>query len=410
MIIYFGLGLDDLVYPKVIDTTVLATVGYYYCGTQSLLSLLEIHLGLVGHPHNNQYLRIEQYRQALQQHLQQTETAFYKASFEADQLATALALLERRDELVLGGWDFKILDNTPSRLKTLAIIERNIISLLNLKQVQNNEDKQPKTHLDAGFADRFILVLETLTFREIPIQKIFINEPINLLPAYFQKLFETLKDKGIEIIPLVCLPPTTHSDLALYKKALWNKKNGKRERLWLKGDGSLLVIQAKRETEVATYLAQLFRENPDFSPVCLIPEKNRILDNAFIHEGLPSLGIQSASLARPVLQILKLVTAFVWRPIDPYKIMEFVSLSVKPLRDDLATLIAREMAQTPGLKSERWNRIIREYFLELEKRASKDKTINVKKARQQYDFWFERRRYDSSRVVPKDEVIEIFEY
>lgn len=413
MIVYFGLGLDDLAYPKIIHTRAVSTVGYYYCGAQSFLSLLEIHLGLVGHPHNNQYLRIEQYRQALQKYLQQTPDAFFQASFHADQLATASALLERRDELVLAGWDFEISDTLPNRLKTLAVIEENIIAFSKLKQaetVQTEENKQPRTYLDAGFADRFVLVVQTLIHRSVPIQKIYLNEPIQLLPSYFQQLFEVLTSKNIIITLLNCQFPQEDTDLAILQKALWNKKNGKRKRLQLKQDGSLLVIRAKRETEAAAYLAQFFRNNPDFCPVFLIPEKNRILDNAFIHEGLPSLGIPSASLARPVLQILKLVTAFVWRPLDPYKIMEFVSLSVKPLRDDLATLIAKEMAQTPGLKSERWNRMIRDYFLELEKRASKDISIDVKKTRLQYDFWFERKRYDSSRVVPKEEVIEIFEY
>ncbi|RMG80720.1 MAG: hypothetical protein D6714_14200, partial [Bacteroidetes bacterium] len=134
------------------------------------------------------------------------------------------------------------------------------------------------------------------------------------------------------------------------------------------------------------------------------------LDIALVEEGLPSLGILSASLARPSLQILKLATVFLWNPIDPFKILEFVSLSVKPLADDLATAIADQMAKTPGLNGEGWNITIRRYFDELALRAANDPSIQVEEIRRQYEFWFERRRYDLSRTVPKRDPIEIFDY
>jgi len=141
-----------------------------------------------------------------------------------------------------------------------------------------------------------------------------------------------------------------------------------------------------------------------------VPEKNRSLDNALIQEGLPSLGILSASLARPSLQILKLIPAFLWRPIDPFKIMEFVSLAIKPLADDLAELIAIQMAQKPGLNSDSWRFMIRNYFSELKTRAANDTNNDAKQIESQYKFWFERRRYDANKTVPIKEVLEIFEY
>jgi hypothetical protein len=122
------------------------------------------------------------------------------------------------------------------------------------------------------------------------------------------------------------------------------------------------------------------------------------------------LGILSASLARPSLQILKLIPAFLWRPIDPFKIMEFVSLAVKPLADDLAELIAVQMAQKPGLNSDSWRFMIRNYFSELQKRSAHDPNIDANEIEKQYKFWFERKRYDANKTVPVKEVIEIFDY
>lgn len=128
---------------------------------------------------------------------------------------------------------------------------------------------------------------------------------------------------------------------------------------------------------------------------------------ALIQEGQPSLGIQSTSLARPTLQILKLVTAFLWEPVNPYHVLEFVSLSVKPLADDLATLIANQVAAMPGLQGEGWYAMINRYFEEL---AENEPPTTVNDLRRQYNFWFERRRYDMGRTVPKGEVTAIFDY
>lgn len=406
MHIYFGLELDDLVYPKPKQTQ----GAVHYFGPQGLLLMLESHLGLIGHPNDNQYLRIEQFRQALIKHLDQYPKAFYRASFEADQLATATTLLSQRDELLLAGWDFDINKETPRRLQTIAEIN----DILSPKK-----EKEPKQvslfgemttlSLAPGFADRFMEVLEKLTIRQHPIKTISLNEPMNIIPVHLKSLFDFLAKNGVTIQALPTPTPTKDTDLALFQKALLSA-DGKKEKQSFKNDGSLLILNAKRETDAANYLAKLFQQNNEFRPLCLIPEKNRALDNAFIQEGLPSLGILSASLARPSLQILKLVTGFFWRPIDPFKIMEFVSLSVKPLADDLATLIANQIARTPGLKGEGWYIMINRYFEELKERAKVDKDLNYNDIRKQYEFWFERDRYDASKAVPKSEVIEVFDY
>jgi hypothetical protein len=399
MIIYFGLQLEDSYYPASFHISKNVSIGTYYCGKQNLLSLLEIHLGLVGHPNNNNHIRVEQYRQALKNYLIVNKTAFFQASFDADELATSNALLAMRDELILANWNFELEENMPIRLRTLALIETGL----------NNPEATIKLNLNVGFSDRIQLIIEALESQKAPFEQVYLNEPLELLPNYLQVLFNKLKQQDVVIQQLSLNERFDDSDLGVFRKALFNKQNGKRTKVKAKGDGSLVILEAKRETSAAEFLAKLFRDNPTFRPVCLVPEKNRALDNALIEEGLPSLGIQSASLARPVLQILKLVPTFLWRPIDPYKIMEFVSLAVKPLRDDLAYLIAGEIAQTPGLLSDRWRGLIQGYFEDLDKRAISDKSINVKAARKQYDFWFTRQRRDINSTVSIMEVIEIFE-
>ncbi|HHH50637.1 MAG TPA: hypothetical protein ENK52_06635, partial [Saprospiraceae bacterium] len=392
MTIYFGLELDDLVHPKQNNTT----GGIHYFGPTALLFLLESQLGLIGHPNDNEFLRIEQYRQLLHKILEIDDRVFFKNSFEADQFATATALLERRDELLLADWDFDLQSDTPQRLAVLAKAEQ---------VLKSDENDYCLSH---GFADRFMDVLAFIKKRKHSIQQIFLNEPMALLPYHFQKLFKLLETTGVKINFLQVKNFKANSDLNRFKSFLTNQN--KPAKLTVSKDGTLLLLKTKRETSAASYLAKLFQKNPDFRPVCLIPEKNRALDNALVQEGLPSLGILSASLARPSLQILKLISTFLWNPIDPYKILEFVSLSVKPLADDLAKHIARQMAKTPGLKSEAWYIMIHRYFDELQERAKGDPNINFQEIKNQFEFWFNRKRYNITSRVPKEEVISIFQY
>lgn len=424
MKLLFGLHLDDLTAPQ-IDTNY---GGIARCGPTSLLNILETYLGLSGFPENIEFLRVEQYRQALISHQHGTENQqltvgsqqslfgdsaglkpimsknqsyFYQKSFTADPFATAAELLSRRDELLLGGWDFSIKETTPPRLKTLAEVEA----------VFHNKPKGEEAPivLSAGFADRFCLVLEKLAKQGHPFEAVVLNEPLEMMPYHFQRLFQLMGETGsqppIEQLPFKEKMRTARTDLERFQSLLNDDEN--RGKQALAADGSLLLLRAKRANEAASFVAQLLRLNPGFRPACLIPDKSRTLEMALVKEGLPSLGILSASLARPALQILKLAPTFLWKPIDPFKILEFASLAIKPLPDDLATQIANEVARAPGLQGEGWYAMTNRYFTELE---NTEPPAVVAEHRKQFNFWFERPRFSLDQSVPKSEVLEIFDY
>ena len=106
--IFFGLNYDNAVFPRP-DTE----GGHLYLGKRSLLRWFETHLGLAGHTERIEHLRVEQYRQCLRRYLKDNPTVFYVKSFEADQLACAEALLKRRDELLLSGYNFAWVESEP---------------------------------------------------------------------------------------------------------------------------------------------------------------------------------------------------------------------------------------------------------------------------------------------------------
>lgn len=391
--IIFGLHLGDQQLPRFSKEI---TGGVHLLGPAGLLQYLEKRLGLTGHPSNNDHIRTEQYRQALNLCVETEAANCFHRSFSADPFATATALLELRDELLLSGWDFSIEKNMPARLQGLATIE-NILT-----------GDQHTITLDSGFADRFRMVRDRLEWLLPEYPEFYLNEPSNLLPPHFISLFSQLEKIGFPIKELPANAPIkADSDLGRLKNAI---KTPGAKKFTPTGDGSLLIIKAKRDTELAAWMAKLIAKNPAFEPACLIPEKNRTLDLSLSQEGLPSLGMLSASSARPSLQILKLVPTFLWNPVDPYKIMEFVTLTVKPLSDDLAVRIARQMAATPGLRSDSWYAMQETFFEKLEERAQQDNTINVAAIREQYNFWFNRKRYSITKSVPKTEVVEIYDY
>lgn len=390
MTIYFGLSLDDSVYPLPAGTQ----GNVHYLGPHGLLHTLESHLGLTGHDNNIDYLRTAQYRQALNQYLAQYPDAFFAASFAADQMATAAELLSRRDELLLAGWDFQSAPDMPERLACLARIEQEI-----------REEKPVR--LSMGLADRWREVTRLIAQREHPVKQFILVEPRENLPPHLREIFREMAQQGVKF-QAVSLPANPgHTDLGHFQQTINGQTKTKKAAA---GDGSLLVLRGGNEATLAAWIAACFRLNEDFRPLCLIGDKSRLLDDYLTLEGLPGMGIPAASLARPTLQVLKLISVFLWDPVDPYKIMEFVSLAVKPLEDELAHRIAIHMAQTPGLRSEGWYTMINRYFDELEDLAKRDKSIKPGEVRNQYRFWFERQRYDRSAAVPKGEVIEIFAY
>lgn len=379
-----GLAFDD---PEVLRPNRIRG-GTHYLGPRRLLQLLEVYLGFQEPLEEIDYLRVEQYRQLLFEYVDSHPDTFFRAAFEADGPATAADLLERRDNLVASGWSFKLQDDMPPRLRCLAELE----------QVLRQEDET--SLLQRGWADRLQRVLQALSYRSQPLQRIVLHEPIALLPPGLQRLLEALRQQGV-VIATLARPVLGEgaTDLDRFKAAT---QGGPRSAS-LRGDGSLLILRARRETHLAAYLAALLRQNAGWQPSCLLPGKNRTLDNALALEGLPSIGVPSASLARPTLQVLKLVTAFLWEPVDVQRIMEFVSLAVKPLPDDLADTMAAVLAQTPGLFSDRWIAVVRSY---LESRPPKE----AEEARFQYDFWFSAPRYNAHETAPKERVRALFAY
>ncbi len=391
LILHFGVDFDGPVYTE--KQTVRA--GELYVGPNRLLQWLEAQLGLQGYPQNSEYLRIELYRQALGQHLDMTATPpFYARSFDADRFAVATALLEWRDELLLAGWDFATAPTNLPRLHTLAAVEN-----LFAKKLADPEVGP----LAMGFADRFAQVLVLLKERKMALPELRLYEPVALQKPEIQRFVGICQQKNTSVleVEITCAAPS-QTNLGQFQRRLLPSPAGPESgKINTTEDTSLMVLRTRRDSDAAVYLAQILRQNPNIRPVFLAPELSLTLEENLVLEGFPAMGILSASLARPSLQVLKLAPAFLWEPVDVFKIMEFVTLPVKPLDADLALVIARVLAERPGLFSDTWFAAVYGYLEQIEVADA---------VREQYEFWFSRRRYRVDATAPKRDAIVIYNY
>lgn len=380
MTLHFGHDFDSIVNAPALQLR----EGEYFFGPTKLLNWLEGQLGLSGYRNNTAYLRIELYRQALGQYISETADTvqpFFARSFEADRFASAEALLAWRDELLLAGWNFMQSDQLPPRLRDLAAVE--LYFQIKLRDPELSV-------LALGFADRFAQVLETLQTRPLSLEKVLIYEPETLQIPVIQRILRMFQQQRIQIetseISGASAPGTA---LGQFQKGSGN------------GAGKLAILRARRDSDAAVFLAQTLRENPEYRPTFLIPEMNLLLEQNLINEGFAPMGVLSASLARPSLQVLKLAPAFLWEPVDVFKIMEFVTLPVKPLDAGLALEIARVLAEKPGLFSDTWFAAVLGYLEQPGLPAV---------VREQYNFWFDRRRYPADGTAPKRDAEMLYGY
>ncbi|MGB3546505.1 MAG: PD-(D/E)XK nuclease family protein [Saprospiraceae bacterium] len=402
---HLGLCFDENPLPRPPD----GRLDDHYGGPRELLRLLEGYYGLQQPRENLAHLRTEAYRQVLAAHLAEMDAnAFYAASFTADAPATAEDLLDRRDELIAAGWNLLAAAGTaglPARLATLAACEQRLYDC-------TTRAEEP-LFFPAGEADRLARLLPRLTDVRHPALHIFLHEPAELLPPALGRLLNTLAAADnrctIEQLPEPAAP-TGQTDLDQWRRRLRGEQTGG-EKPTLRGDGSLLLVAAHRETHIAAWLAALLRRNTQWRPDVLMTVKNQTLDSALVCEGLPSMGVQSTSLARPSLQVLKLVPTFLWEPADVQAILQFVSLVVKPLNPHLGRAIATQLAAEPGLFGDGWFRMLNRFFEdELPRIRLYEGDLDPEEIRRQYEFWFRRPRYSLRERAPKADVRSLFSY
>lgn len=384
MKITFGLSLDANSYPSLLAGRV-ACVGELRCGPLGLLQLLETRLGLTGVWEDEPY-RVEIYRQRLL--AADNGKRFYSRSIEADAQGVAQTILAWRDELILSGWDFSASKLTPSRLVDMSVVE--------------NIPASKVPQVPWGVSERFRDVVNLLPVQQLGIAEVHLLEPKALLGGRWLNLIDKLSKCGVTVFEAESIKPqSTVGDLAALQRALLDGNH-----VEASGDGSLLILRGASECELADCIAAWHINSVQPERLFIAPRGDRSLERVMVASGSPALGISSYSPLRPILQILPLFCELLWEPLDPYRLLELLSLPVTPIPRIASRKLAEAVAASPGIGGKTWKAAL----AEIDSQILADDVNGpgrVKWVRNEIITWLEGDRYALSDGVPNRVVADL---
>jgi hypothetical protein len=363
--------------------------GLLAVGPNGLLQQLGLYLG-VSTKVDPEPVRVDQYREALEELSRTEPDVFYKQSFEREPISVAQTLLNWRDTLMMAGWNFSVYEGTPERLGTLARLEE-------------------QRTLSPGTADRWQFVKERLqTGYQVPLSEVHVVVPRAYTPPFFQSLLDLLAEKQVGISYKADFEPQAAdgTDLAQFQQFLLSSWKGKgtdykqsEDGLFqFQGDGSLVLLQANTETELAQYTASLLKANHDFRPLLLSQaEHGSALSEALYQHGLPATQERYNMAMSPIPQQFLLLPQLLWDPIDPDRLLEFLTLPDNPLPQGLCRRLAEVVSEKPGRQSEDWFHAIEKYLTRVETHNGKDER---EKLQQKVDYWLHHELYPEDQGIP----------
>lgn len=383
--ILFGLDFDQS--PVATETDY---PDYFQYGPSRLLQYLEAQLGLGLHAVDVEPLRIEFYFNVITNYLKDGKAAFFKASFNVDPLSTAQTLLAWREELLGMGYDFMD-KNAPQRLSVFNELEK----------IANSESNNSSFY--KGVSERWNMVIAGCKAKGYCPNHIVINEPLHTYPIQLQRLLKVWNVTTENEIRQV-VNSSSSTNLTNFQDFIQASKT---QSIANKDDKSIVILQAKRDADLAVALSKLMANHPQHKYEILLQQRNKTLENALAYEGCPRLGVSVQSVAHPLTQILKLMPHFLYSPLDPKVILEFLSLNFKPLDARLSLLLARALADIPGVNSEKWLSQLQAFWTKNAEYLKYKDPVFIKS---QYDFLFNRKHYDYNEQIPKDELILMYRY
>ncbi len=419
MIIHFHPSTDGPFAPSQVEQEGQAVMNEMEAGPGQLLEVLEQHLGLKGKEAADS-LRVEQYRQALAEVCQENDQLFCSASFQNEPLATARTLLKWRDELRMALWTFKVEEGMPERLRTLAEVEKKLqmsemeAELLDAIHPGLYVEMKKRSEMVRGEADRWFQVLISLKEKaHVPLQEINLYEPRDLLHPFFKDLLDTMERNEIRVKEHAFQEnsPSPNSDLAKYQHYIRYREQEEFAGNKWEGDGSLVILKGSDNRQLATYMAQVAKNNPDFEPLILKRPGTNLLSRELGREGLPSLGQQQNLADSPIPQLFFLVSALLWKPLDVHRLLEFLNHPDSPIPKGLGRSLAEVVAEKPGRMSQDWRQRIERYC----DAVAKDDADEAQNIRDKVRFWLERDLYDDGEDgeqgngIPKNELYHFYD-
>ena len=350
-------------------------LGEVVAGPNGFLGLLEMQLGIPSRD-TSFTARLIQYLGCID--TINHEAAFYHASYNADPFSVARTLLQWRDQWYLAGWNGSFPEDAPARLRDMAAIEQ-----------------QAREIVDPNTGQRIQRVIALLPDNPIAVDTITLRDALSDFPHLWQQLIEAVDGQIMEPEPTEP-QGRAHTDLRQLQDHLLQSS---REKLKLRGDGSVLALRADSPSESTPLTAVLtqswLNDAPDKSVALLAQARGELLDDTLEQLHSPRLGFTALSPWRPVFQVLPLACELLWEPLNPTALFQFLSHPVGPVPARIREPLARTVADVPGIGSEAWEAAI-SASLEHEDKPQR------KKLEENLRYWLESPRFPPQQGVDSE--------
>lgn len=314
--------------------------------------------------------------------------AWFHDSFEADRWSTAAAVLRLRDELVEAGWSAGRCSIASSRFAALNALE----ALDEPPLPPGRPDRLHAVHAElAGFgalggdgapADDVSTVLD--------IERITVIDREDVVAPAWRALFDRLARLGVAVeFEPVGRGPDVAADVVY----------------------ELLCAADEWEAAetVATWLGAAGQENAAVTILC--ESDSAVLDSALRSRGLPVIGRATASPWHEALQLLPLLFANVWKPVDVKRLAELLSFEYCPIPRWAASRLLDALAAEPGVGGRAWDkaldRITEQGRSYRETKGEADADEKAGREAHEMQRLLVERRFDPLEGVPPDAVAEI---
>lgn len=312
----------------------------------------------------------------------------YSASRQHDPFGVARFLLSLRDLLRMAGWDGSALEGSP-RLRDLSELEG------------------IPTHLPAGLPD---VLADLVAALKAPLPfpvRVQLAAPRSAFVPMVLSLVDALMSAGAVVTDMAkeTAQAPADTDLGRVQHALLTGGIS-RDRPTLKGDGSLLVLEADTPVEAAELTASLVRTLTLGDTTVVVNTEGAVLDAALARQGLPTVGLPTSSALRPHLQVLPLRLQLAFKPQDPFRAAELLLVSGGPLPGHARRSLLEALNEMPGVGSPKWMDAVKQILIDetTHSEARGDSRVQAEAAgnalAERIEAWFGGDLYDPVAGIP----------
>ena len=353
--------------------------------TQGLLDRIKLHAGLRRRikPQGERFVA---YYKAMSAYMKDTRDSVFMESFNTDPLKTAEQCLAWRDALAAAGWNA----GTPAQSARLAALQG--IE----KHFTGGKDGKKE---NISLAEEIFEITEEIKAGCPLPAGLEIQMPFdwNILPPAEKKLLQALQDRNVKIkLMLRREDKGTNLDKIT---ALLEGRNTEKEIMLAENDDTFKIWHFADRTESMKYLSKL----PADSFNVWINENNQELDSWLKVAGKPAAGSNISGLPQ-IAQLLVIGISLFSRPLNIYRLMDWLNMPSSPLPKKLCGKLADKIAATGGYYNDECKKVIDEFLnydysdKDIEEKERKEKISKNKDRVDNFLYFFEKSQNEKNGI------------